>query len=674
MLLSLPFVNYYPIHILRISHRTIEEVKNQIEIDDVLSDYLTLKKKGANYWACCPFHNEKTPSFSITPSKGIYKCFGCGVAGDAINFVMEIEGISFEEAIRLLAKKYGITIVEETKTDKEAEEIKHKDSLIVAMQYARDEFHKNLTENTEGKTIGLSYLNERGFADDLIQKFGLGYSLEKWTGLTDIAVKKGFKKNTLEEAGLLIRREGKEYDRFRGRVMFPIHNTSGKVIAFGARTLKKDDKQAKYLNSPETLLYNKSKILYGIFQAKAAIRKDEKCYLVEGYTDVISMHGSGVKNVVASSGTSLTPEQVGLIKRYTDNITVLFDGDKAGVKASLRGMDIILEAGLNVKIVSFPEGEDPDSFSQKLGENRFQRFLSDEEQDFISFKVSLFSEELNKGPMEKVKVIKDIMLTISKIPDELKRAIYIKECSKLLGISESSLLSEEQDLLAKKQEFERKQYVQKQQKINPTPSSTPQEEKPVSPALTNNNSGLAQNIQQSVAFDKILMIQERESIRLLINYGFNDIDEESKLHVYLLEELEDIEFISPKYKSVLEYYKRELSKGKSLDGKSLINNAEEEIKEILLELLGNRYELSENWFLKHDIAVQNEEENLKESVFTSVLRLKLRVINKLVDENMIELKSMGDDMQKILAQMEVIKALKQTEKEIASYLGIVVNR
>ena len=662
---------------MRISQRTIEEVKNQVEIVDVLSDYLTIKKKGANYWACCPFHNEKTPSFSITPSKGIYKCFGCGEAGDAIKFVMEMEGASFEDAIRLLAKKYAIHIVEETVSNTEAEELKKKDSLGVVMQFAKDTYYKNLLSHDEGKSIGLSYLLERGMSQDLIDKFELGYSLDKWTGLTDVALKNAYQKDALEKVGLLIRNDGKEYDRFRGRVMFPIHGSSGKVIGFGARTLKKDDKSAKYLNSPETVLYNKSKILYGIYQAKTSIRKEDKCFLVEGYTDVISLHGAGVKNVVASSGTSLTNDQVALIKRYSQNITVLFDGDSAGIKASLRGVDVILEAGLNVNIVRFPEGEDPDSFARKLGGDRFRRFLEDEELDFLRFKIDLFSDELSKGPIEKIEVVKNIMFSISKIPDELKRAIYTKECSDLLGISEASLLSEQRGLLQKKREQEQKEYSQAQQRREREQRQVqepqnlvtePNQRQPVE------NNSLAKNIETSVVFDKILMVQERESLRLLINYGFNEIDDEQKLHKYLLEEIEDVEFLSIKYKKVLDFYKVQLHAGNPIDAKSLINNSDEEVKETLLDLMSVQYELSENWYLKHDIYVKNESENLRESVFTNVLRLKLRVINKLVEESMLDLKLMEDDMPKILAQMQVIKALKEAEKEIASYLGIVVNR
>ncbi|MCX6193566.1 MAG: DNA primase [Cytophagales bacterium] len=355
---------------MRIDPETVERIKQTAAVADVIGDYVTIKKKGANYWACCPFHGEKTPSFSISPAKGIYKCFGCGKAGDSVRFVMDMEGLGYGEALRHLAKKYGIDIQEEEMTDDQLVRQNERESLLIILEYAKEFFKKQLYETDEGKSIALPYFKERGFSDATLQSFDLGYSPEAWDAFLKSALKQGFTQEIIEKAGLVTQKndDGKVYDRFRNRVIFPIHNVSGKIIAFGARILRNDAKnQAKYLNSPETEVYHKSATLYGIAQAKNEIRTKDVCYLVEGYTDVISLHQAGIKNVVASSGTSLTIEQIKLIGRFTQHVTVLYDGDSAGIKAALRGMDLILEEGLQVNLVVFPEGNDPDSFVRKIG-------------------------------------------------------------------------------------------------------------------------------------------------------------------------------------------------------------------------------------------------------------------------------------------------------------------
>jgi len=441
---------------MRIDPATIERIRQTADVADVIGDYVSLKKKGANLWACCPFHGEKSPSFSVSPAKGIYKCFGCGKAGDSIRFIMDIEGLGYGEALRHLAKKYGIEIQETIMTDEQLLAQNERESLLIVLNYAKNYYQNNLFKHDEGQSVGYPYFKERGFSDKTINTFELGYSLESWDAFTKEALKNGYSLEVLEKAGLTIIKESeqlavgnrqstesvKSFDRFRNRVTFPIHNVSGKVIAFGARILKSDKSQAKYLNSPETEVYHKSNVLYGIFQAKNAIRTKDVCYLVEGYTDVISLHQAGIENVVASSGTSLTIEQIRLIGRFTQNITVLYDGDTAGIKASLRGMDMILEEGLNVKLVVFPEGEDPDSYVQKIGSDDFVKHIQESAKDFITFKAELSLKEAAGDPFKKAELIKDMVGSISKIPDSIKRSIFFQKTASLMQIDEQLLISE----------------------------------------------------------------------------------------------------------------------------------------------------------------------------------------------------------------------------------------
>ena len=401
---------------MRIDPETVERIKQTAAVADVIGDYVTIKKKGANYWACCPFHGEKTPSFSISPSKGIYKCFGCGKAGDSVRFIMDIEGLGYGEALRHLAKKYGIDIQEEEMTDDQLQRQNERESLLIMLEFAKEFFKKQLIDSEEGRSIALPYFKERGFSDATIQAFDLGYSPEGWDVFLKTALKQGFSQEIIEKAGLVTNKneEGKVYDRFRNRVIFPIHSVAGKVIAFGARILKSDAKnQAKYLNSPETEVYHKSAVLYGIAQAKNEIRQKDICYLVEGYTDVISLHQAGIKNVVASSGTSLTIEQIKLIGRFTNHVTVLYDGDSAGIKAALRGMDLILEEGLQVNLVVFPEGQDPDSYVRSIGSEAFIEYVKQESRDVISFQANLFMKEAGDDPFKKAELIKEMVQSIS---------------------------------------------------------------------------------------------------------------------------------------------------------------------------------------------------------------------------------------------------------------------
>ncbi len=626
-----------------------------MDIEEVVSDYVSLKRKGQNLWACCPFHDEKTPSFSVAPHKGIYKCFGCGKAGDSISFVQEHDGLSYMEAIRWLANKYGIEVEEAERTDEQIEQQNERDSLYIIMGFARDYFQRLLQENEQGRSIGMSYFKERGFTEKTIEKFELGYSLDQWDALTKEAINKAYSEDLLEKAGLLVRKEGgKKYDRFRGRVIFPIHNVSGKVVAFGARTLKKDDKP-KYLNSPETEVYHKSKVLYGLYQARQAIRQQDNCYLVEGYTDVISLHQSDIENVVASSGTSLTADQVKLISRFSQNITVLFDGDTAGVKASLRGIDMILQEGMNVRVVMFPAGEDPDSYSRKIGTSAFQQYLRDHLQDFITFKLNLFAEDASRDPLKKAESIKEVISSIAVIPDPVKRAVYLKESSKLLEMDESVLLAELNKLL-----IERKQKQTKPRQHREETDTTQ-----AAVALE----------RDAEPFDQrgIIAIQERESIRLLLNYGHNELEDNYKLYQYLLEELSEVEFTDPLYKEIFEIFKKEHDNGNTIDSQYFIHHGSGEVKQAVIDLTSVRREVSPIWTDKYQIHVPHEQDTLDHTVYQNITRLKRNIIQKLIDENMENLKNVTDPVE-MDRLFDIQKRLKASEMELSKILGIVISR
>jgi DNA primase len=427
-----------------IDHATIERILDAAEISDVVSDFVTLRRRGVNMLGLCPFHNEKTPSFTVSPAKGIFKCFGCGKGGNSVNFIMEHENLTYPEALKWLAKKYHIDVVEHEDTEEQKQLNDERESLMIVSGFAQKYFTRFLWDENEGRTIGLSYFRERSFRDDTLKKFEVGYAPDGKAPFTEAAQKEGYKMDFLEKAGLTIKRDDWVRDRFAGRVMFPIHNLAGRVIAFGGRILKEDKNIAKYLNSPESEIYHKSKVVYGIFQAKREISKTDKCYLVEGYTDVLSMHQAGIENVVASSGTALTADQIRLIKRFTPNITIIYDGDQAGIKASLRGIDLVLEEGMNVKVLLLPDGEDPDSFAKKMGASGYQKYITENETDFIQFKTRLLLKSTENDPVAKAKLITDVIRSVAVIPDTITRSVYIRECSKLLDVNEEILYAEVQ--------------------------------------------------------------------------------------------------------------------------------------------------------------------------------------------------------------------------------------
>jgi DNA primase len=560
--------------------------------------------------------------------------------------------MSYMEAIRYLAKKYGVDLKEEQVTDEALASQSTRDSLYIVMNYAKEYYKKLLVENEEGRSIGLSYFRERGFNDRIIEKFELGYTLNSWDHLTRKAVADGFSEEILEKAGLLIKKEdGKKYDRFRGRVIFPVHNLSGKIIAFGARILTKEKDQPKYINSPETEIYHKSNVLYGMFQAKNAIRREDFCYLVEGYTDVISMHLSDVDNAVASSGTALTEEQIKLIRRFTENVTVLFDGDAAGIKAALRGIDLVLKGGLNVRVVLLPDGDDPDSYSKKVGTTAFKEYLKKSSKDFISFKIDLYATESSGDPIKKAEAIREIVTSISLIPDPIKRSVYLQETAQLLKISETVLLTELNKILIqerRKKDQERPRGDAENQVVI--------QEVPIQPS--------------KLDMTGIVQMQERESIRLLLNYAENNY-EEKRLIDFMITELEDVEFTSPVYKEIYQQFRLGLERGEVLDTLYFMENGSDAVKNAVAELTIPRYETSKHWGDKYHIYFPHEREVLNDMAYSNVLRLKFRMIQKLMEENLQQMKVAGneEDMEKYFT---IHEQLKGAEKELASVLGIVV--
>lgn len=430
-----------------IDQATVDRIFSAAQINEVVADYVSLKKRGVNYIGCCPFHNEKTPSFTVSPAKGICKCFGCGKGGNSVNFIMEIEQLSYYEALKYLAKKYHIEVIEKEVSSEERQRQSDRDSMLIASEFAQEYFARTLKDTQDGQAIGMSYFRERGFRDDIIERFGLGYCRDMREGFTKAALEKGYKIEYLEKTGLTIVKEEYQVDRFRGRVMFPIYNVAGRVIGFGGRVLKDDKKSAKYLNSPDSEIYSKTFTLYGISHAKRSIVQEDRCYLVEGYTDVLSFHQSGIENTVASSGTALTIEQIRLIKRFTPNITIIYDGDQAGIKASFRGINMILEEGMNLKVLSLPEGDDPDSFARGKSATELREHITQYQTDFIRFKTEILLKQAGEDPILRAELINDIVDNISVIPDPVVQSVYVQECSTLLKIGETVLF----EALRKKQ-------------------------------------------------------------------------------------------------------------------------------------------------------------------------------------------------------------------------------
>ena len=596
----------------------IDEIVDVAHIEDVVGEYVSLRKRGANLLGLCPFHNEKTPSFNVSPSKGIFKCFGCGKGGNSVNFIMEYEHLNYIQALKHLAEKYRIEWPEQQFTDEEVEEEKkkrnEKESLQIINNFAENYFNEILTNDDEGQTIGLSYFEERGFRTDTIQKFKLGYAKESWDHFTQTAIKQGYNESLLISSGLVKKSEqGKLYDAYRNRVIFTIHGLNGKPIAFAGRILKaKDEKSPKYVNSPETELYHKSNELYGLYFARTSISKEDYVYLVEGYTDVISMHQAGVENVVASSGTSLTENQIKLIKRFTENVCVLYDGDAAGIKASLRGIDMLLEGGLNVKIVLFPDGEDPDSYCRKQGPVEFSNFLQSNKQDFILFKTGLLSAESGNDPVKRAELIRNIVESIAKIPDAFKRSNFIKECSRILKVDEQLLINEANKMLRNKYAAEAK-----------TNLEPPQD----------------QTLNYESEIRELVDIQSQDSqeidlLRVLIKFGDHQYEgyDNAAAYIYHVLSEEEIEIENPVIQELLGMMHSQLVDN-LFDPLKLVQQADSKIASIITEFLTDKHEISPKWEKKYDIIIETAEEHYIQDINAALARLKLKHIEKLILHN-----------------------------------------
>ncbi len=593
-----------------IDHATIEKILDAAPITDVVQEFVSLKKRGVNMLGLCPFHNEKTPSFTVSPAKGIFKCFGCGKGGNSVNFIMEHEHLSYPEALRYLAKKYHIEIEEREQTREDLEKQNERESMLVLTAYAGRVFNENLFNTDEGMSVGLTYFKERGFRHDILKKFDVGYSFAARDALTKKALADGYQEDYLVKTGLTIKHEERLFDRFSGRVMFPIHSLSGQILGFGGRILIKDPKSAKYLNSPESEIYHKSRIVYGIYHARKAITKEDCCFMVEGYTDVLSLHEAGIENVVASSGTSLTVEQVRLIRRFTQNMTILYDGDAAGIKASIRGIDLVLEEGMNVRIVLLPDGEDPDSYSKKVSNEEFRNYIRDNQTDFIRFKTKLLLEEAKSDPVLRANLIRDIVKSIAVIPESITRTVYIKECSNQMEVPEDVLYNEVNKLRGQKTFQDRNKY--------PGPEDLPVIKLPQ---------------QKQITLEPSTYNSEQEIVRLLLKYG-SDVFEKREnkedgsetvtfVADYIVNEIDsdELSFENSVFSKIYSDFQFNIREGLFPGDQHFVRHSDPDISSVSAGLLAENHVLSKIW-KKKQTYVETELDKIKEIVEDAVLKFK----------------------------------------------------
>ncbi|WP_367865235.1 DNA primase [Pedobacter sp. WC2423] len=659
---------------------TINKIMDTSRIEEVVGDFVSLKKRGTSLIGNCPFHNEKTPSFHVSVTKGIYKCFGCGKGGDSVRFIMDHEKYSYPEALKYLAQKYNIEVEEKEESPEVQEANNARESLYVVSLYAANYFANELWTGEQGRAIGLSYFKERGFREDIIKKFELGYSPDQWDALILSAASAGHKEEYLEKTGLAIRNEkGKVYDRFRGRVMFPIHNFTGRVIGFGGRTLKTDKNVPKYVNSPESDIYHKSNVLYGLFQAKKAIRDLDNCYLVEGYADVLSVHQANIENVVASSGTSLTIEQIRLIGRFTQNVTILYDGDAAGIKASLRGLDMILEEGLNVKVVNFPDSHDPDSYMHKVGAGAFKIYIENNRKDFILYKADTLLKEAGTDPIKRAGIIRDIVESIAKIPDDIKASVFIRECSHLLQVEERMLMTELNKIRSAKfkkggqGQGQQQGYQQGyQQKSSNTNQHSPYPDGPPDNLFDDNAPMDLQETETRLDDD---LLQEHEIVRLLLAFGHELVSWDNIDNMYIgsfiMQNLSDVTFEDETCKLIIQNYKEEIENGHLPVANQFIKNSDRNVADLAITLSSSPYSLSENWYNKHKIYVRDETVNLKATILGGLFHLKKRKVDRILLGLLQDIKVETDAVnQEIL--MQRYAHIKNVEREISRFLGSVV--
>lgn len=649
-----------------IDQATIDRINDAAQIVDVVSDYVTLRRRGVNMIGLCPFHNEKTPSFTVSPAKGIFKCFGCSEGGNSVHFIMKQEQLSYYEALKFLAKKYHIEVRERELSDEEQAARNDRESMLLVNEFAQKYFTNTLHHHIDGKAIGLGYLRERGFRDDIILKFQLGYCLDERDAFTKSAVNAGYNKDFLVKTGLTIEGENNYVaDRFRGRVMFPVHSLSGKVLAFGGRVLKKDEKTAKYVNSPESEIYHKSNELYGIYFAKQSIVKHDRCFLVEGYTDVISMHQSGIENVVASSGTSLTPGQIRLIHRFTENVTVLYDGDPAGIKASIRGIDLLLEEGLNIRVLLLPDGDDPDSFSRKHNASDFIEFVNKHSVDFMQFKTNLLLHDAGNDPIKRASLVQDIVRSIAMIPNQIIRSEYVKECSTLLNVDEKLLYHEINKI--KNTELEAKilkKTVDEKRETIPD-LSAPANTEPKSENKFNN--------------------EERNLVRALIKFGSDVLfvskpDENSTetpvtVSDYILGELQidQLTFRNELHEKIRQEYIQHSTRENFNAERFFINHPEVEVSKLAADLISEKYILSKIHSKFHKL--ETETDRLAQLAPRFVFEYKLAVIMDKRKEKLMEMKTAAETRnEKLMLQlMNEIEAIDNFKNMLSKELDRVLN-
>ena len=688
-----------------IDHGTIDRIMDAAQIVDVVSDFVTLRKRGVNYVGLCPFHDDKTPSFYVSPSKGLCKCFACGKGGNVVHFIMEHEQLSYPEALKWLAKKYHIEIQEKELTDEQKLAQSERESLFVVNQWARDYFQHILKNHEEGKSVGMAYLRNRGFRDDIIEKFQLGYCTESHDAMGKEALQKGYKKEFLVKTGLCYETDDHRLrDRFWGRVIFPVHTLSGKVVAFGGRVLASATKgvKVKYVNSPESDIYKKSNELYGIYFAKQAIVKQDRCFLVEGYTDVISMHQSGVENVVASSGTALTPGQIKLIHRFTNNMTILYDGDSAGIKASLRGIDMLLEEGMNIKVCLLPDGEDPDSFARQHNATEFQAFIKEHETDFIRFKTNLLMEDAGKDPIKRAELIGSIVQSISVIPEAIVRDVYIKECAQLLHVEDRLLVSEvakrrEQQAESKAAQAEReRQRAQRQaeqqaldtngEPLPPPPTemeaALPDGELPP-PVLDDELVAGSQPLPPPPGYlphaskaNEELLKYERLILRMIIRYGeqvlFQDDDQQNVTVIgYIDSELrnDELTFSTPLHQQILnEAIAQQANNGFKAERYFLMHE-NPTISQFAGNLISERYQLSK--YHSKGQKIIGDEERLGELIPHLVINYKYAIVGEELKKMLQQLQdpSIINDAEKCNDLMNRYSELRQTQNLMAKHLG-----
>ena len=646
-----------------IDRATIDRIYATADIVEVISDYVTLRKKGVNYQACCPFHNEKTPSFVVSPSKGVYKCFGCGKGGNAITFVMEHESLSYVEALKAVARKYGIEVQEREMTNEDKERENRRESMMAVNDFAAKYFVNEMTRTDEGRSVALSYLRGRGVSDEMIARFQLGYCPSAGDKMSREAMAKGYKEEFLVDTGLTIKREtGGYYDRFCGRVIFPVHNISGRVTAFGGRTMRSDKNVAKYVNSPESEVYSKKNVLYGLFFAKKAIQQQDCAIMVEGYLDVISMHQSGIENVVASSGTSLTVEQIQLIKRFTRNMTVIYDGDSAGLKASLRGIDMILREGMNVRVVQLPDGDDPDTFARRHTSEQLKAYIADNERDFITFKANLLMAEAAGDPIKRASLIADIVSSIAEIPDPIPRAVYVKECAELMQIDEQVLLSEvARKRVTANNDKEAGEFIRRTQRQIREQQTA---ERPYNGAVGSSVEAL-----------------ERELSKYLIKYGHCDFDFKDERDIVQLNvattilddlNINELEFRTPVYHNILQTYRtlfNEEDPSAEIPQYHFINHPDPEVCKAAVDLYTSEenYVASKIWEM-HDMNVESEQERLSTAVPRAVILYKAAVIKSIITDLTEEMKRPDIDEDTQMELLHKISILNDERRKISDQL------